>query len=120
MLELVALGSDPNAARRAAAHTGGHPRLTHRQADDHWRDTHAVLALASHHAMSDYTQLSAVATLSGRPLDGIALCAFSNKGDLSDRFFNDDAARAAVGQDVAQFADLQRSLRRVVLVSASW
>lgn len=92
-----------------------HPDLSHRQADDHWRDRHAPLALESHSAMCDYTQLSIVATISGRELDGIALCAFENRQDLRTKFFNDDDARAAIEADVAQFADLRHSPRRVVL-----
>jgi hypothetical protein len=92
-----------------------HPDLSHRRSDSHWRDTHGPLAVASHSAMCDYTQLSTVATLSGTPLDGIALCAFENRSDLSTKFFNDDAAKRAISEDVAKFADLRRSLRRVVL-----
>ena len=92
-----------------------HPELTHRQADDHWRDVHAPLALHMHAAMCDYTQLSVVGVLSGTALDGIALCAFDSRQDLGTRFFNDDAARAAIEADVASFADTSRSLRRVVL-----
>lgn len=93
-----------------------HPDLGHRRSDDHWRDVHAPLALASHRAMCDYTQLSVVATLSGMPLDGIAMCAFATREDLSTKFFNDDAARAAVEADVTSFADVRASPRRVVLV----
>lgn len=96
----------------------GHPDLTHRQSDDHWRDTHAPLALVSHLAMCDYKQLSVVANISGQPLDGIALCAFATREDLSQKFFNDDEAKAAIGEDVAKFADLRSSIRRVVLVRA--
>lgn len=109
---------DPLPEERAVASFAmiRNPNLTHRQADDHWRDQHGPLALASHSAMCDYKQLSVVATISGQPLDGIALCAFSNRKDLSERFFNDEAAKAAVGEDVAKFADLRSSIRRVVLV----
>ncbi len=103
---------------RAVASFGmvGHPDLTHRQVDTHWRDTHGPLALRSHTAMCDYTQLSFLATLSGIELDGMALCAFATREDLSKRFFNDDAAKQAVAEDVATFSDLHNSLRRVVLV----
>ncbi|MEM9652818.1 MAG: EthD domain-containing protein [Actinomycetota bacterium] len=97
----------------------GHPDLSHREADDHWRDVHAPLALENHRAMCDYTQLSVVATISGQPLDGIALCAFATREDLSKKFFNDDEARATIGADVARFADLRSSIRRVVLVRAT-
>jgi hypothetical protein len=123
----------------------GNPDLSHRESDDHWRDVHAPLALRCHTAMCDYTQLSVVATLPGRgfgapvdgskpgqgfgapvdgskpgqgfgaPVDGIALCAFDTRQDLSERFFNDDEAKAAIVADVAHFADPARSPRRVVL-----
>jgi uncharacterized protein (TIGR02118 family) len=95
-----------------------HPDLDHGAADAHWRDRHGPLALASHSAMCDYTQLSVLATLSGRALDGMALCAFGSHDDLRHRFFDDDDARAAIGADVAQFADTRKSMRRVVLTQA--
>ena len=180
MLELVALGSDPDAARAAAAATGGrfyvnhpgenaqrpystllravtddldilaaaadvalyvcfpreikmesddpspkrviasfamirHPDLSHSQSDGHWRDDHGPLALKSHSAMCGYTQLSFLTTLSGMPLDGIAMCAFDTRSDLSARFFDDDKAEQVIAEDVAKFADTRRSPRRVVL-----
>jgi len=107
----------PAPADRVIAAFGmvGHPDLTHRESDDHWRDVHGPLALRMHAAMCDYTQLSVVAVLSGLPLDGIALCAFSSRDDLSTKFFNDDEAKAAIQADVASFADLRRSIRRVVV-----
>lgn len=92
-----------------------HPDLTHRQADDHWRDIHGPLALRSHSAMCDYTQLSVVATISGPELDGIALCAFETRDDLSNKFFDDDDARAAIEADVSSFANTRHSPRRVIL-----
>lgn len=91
------------------------PELTHRECDDHWRDTHGPLALRMHLAMCDYTQLSVVETLAGDQLDGIAMCAFSNRDDLSNRFFNDDDAKAAIIADVATFAHPKASPPRVVL-----
>lgn len=96
----------------------GHAGMTHRQSDDHWRNTHAPLALKSHLAMCDYTQLSIVHTISGLPLDGLAMCAFDNRQELSDKFFNDDDAKAAIIADVSTFADTSNSLRRVVLTQA--
>ncbi len=92
------------------------PDLGHAGADDHWRDRHGPLALRSHSAMCDYTQLSVVAVHQGLQLDGIALCAFDNRQDLRERFFDDDEARAAIEADVAIFADVRNSPRRVVLV----
>ncbi len=92
-----------------------HPDLSHRESDDHWREVHAPLALTNHAAMCDYTQLSIVATLSGPELDGVALCAFDTRDDLSNKFFNDDAAKAVIQADVVKFADTKNSLRRVIL-----
>ncbi len=93
-----------------------HPDLTRAESDRHWRDVHGPLALRSHSAMCDYTQVSIVAVHAGLAIDGIALCAFDSRDDLRHRFFDDDAARAAIEADVATFADLRRSPRRVVLI----
>ena len=92
-----------------------HPALSHRQADDHWRDVHGPLAVEHHAAMCDYTQLSIVATVSGLTIDGVALCAFDSRQEMRERFFNDDESRAIIEADVATFADVARSPRRVVL-----
>ena len=92
------------------------PDRSHREVDDHWRDVHGPLALRHHAAMCDYVQLSVVARHSGLELDGIALCAFDNRTDLRERFFNDDEAKAEIIADVASFADPGGSPRRVVLV----
>lgn len=89
--------------------------LSHRESDAHWRDNHGPLALACHSAMCDYTQLSIVDTIVGQELDGIAMCAFSTREDLSTRFFNDDAAKAQIIADVAKFARPKGSPARVVL-----
>lgn len=91
------------------------PNLTHRECDDYWRDVHAPLALEMHAAMCDYTQLSVLHTFHGQPLDGIAMCAFASRHDLSTRFFNDDAAKAAILTDVMNFSDPAASPARVVL-----
>jgi len=92
-----------------------HPDLDHRAADDHWRDVHAPLALVHHAAMCDYEQLSVVATLAGEPLDGLAMCGFLSRSELSERFFNDDASRERILADVRTFADMTTSWPRVVL-----
>ena len=107
----------PHPADRVVAAFGlvHNPKLEHRQSDDHWRDVHAPLALTNHAAMCDYTQLSIVATLSGKALDGIALCSFATRDDMRTKFFNDDAARAIIEADVVKFADPANSPRRVVL-----
>ena len=91
------------------------PAMTHRECDDHWRDTHGPLALRMHLAMCDYSQLAVIDTMHGQPLDGIAMCAFSSREDLSTKFFNDDDAKAAIIADVTKFSDAAASPPRVVL-----
>lgn len=114
--QIKAPAEEPTAERSIA--TFGLVRrgdLTHRQCDDHWRDVHGPLALRMHAAMCDYTQLSVVETLHGQELDGIAMCAFPTRQILSERFFNDDEAKAAIIADVASFSDTAASPPRVVL-----
>ena len=89
--------------------------MTHRECDDHWRDTHGPLALQMHLAMCDYSQLAVLDTLHGQELDGVAMCAFSNRSDLSTKFFNDDDAKRAIIKDVTTFSDAAGSPPRVVL-----
>jgi hypothetical protein len=90
-----------------------HPDLDHRRSDDHWRDTHAPLALRHHPGMWDYTQLSVVHTIQGPELDGFALCSFASLDDMKHKFFGDDHDREVIYADVASFAN-PRSPRRVV------
>ena len=111
------LGADPGAASpglTAIFPMVHHPDLTHMQGDNHWRDTHAPLALRHHPGMWDYTQLSVVATLNGPSYDGFALVSFASLEDLRERFFGDDHDRDVIRADVAKFADMQRSPRRVI------
>ena len=91
-----------------------HPDLTHAQGDSHWRDTHSPLALRHHPGMWDYTQLSVVATLNGPSYDGFAMVSFASLDDMRERFFGDDHDREVILADVAQFADTERSPRRVI------
>ncbi|MGE0623778.1 MAG: EthD domain-containing protein [Pseudomonadales bacterium] len=92
-----------------------HPELTHRQADDHWRDVHAPLALKHHAFMTHYTQLSVVHTLAGMPLDGMALCGFASLKDLRERFYSEPDSRGVIAADVQTFADTRRSPRRLIV-----
>ena len=93
-----------------------HPALDHRDADRHWRDVHAPLALEHHAAMSHYTQLSVVHRLHGPEWDGFALCGFDSMEDLRERFFAGPESRIAIREDVARFADPSRSPRRLIVV----
>jgi len=109
--------SAPPTSERSIATFGlvRNPDMTHRQCDDHWRDNHGPLALRMHLAMCDYTQLAVVETLHGQQLDGIAMCAFPTRQDLSTKFFNDDQAKAAITADVMTFSHPSASPPRVVL-----
>ena len=69
------------------------PDLTHGQADEHWRDVHAPLALRHHPGMWHYHQVSVDRVLEGRPFDGVALCAFASEQEMAERFFGDDHDR---------------------------
>jgi hypothetical protein len=89
--------------------------LSHEAADAHWRDLHGPLALTHHGHMSHYTQLSVVENVTGRPLDGFALCGFQSIEDLRERFYSTDDGPEVIARDVAQFADLERSPRRLIV-----
>ncbi len=90
------------------------PGLTHQQADAHWRDVHAPLALEHHGFMTHYSQLSVVHRISGLDVDGFAICAFEDLEHLRNRFFSTDDGPGIIAADVANFADTERSPRRLV------
>ena len=94
--------------------------LTHQEADRHWRDRHAPLALRHHPAMSHYDQLSVVHRLHGPEWDGFALCGFDSIDDLEHRFFADEEARRVIRHDVSLFADGERSPRRLIAIATSF
>jgi uncharacterized protein (TIGR02118 family) len=91
-----------------------HPALTHEEADRHWRDRHAPLALVHHPMMTNYVQLSIVHRLHGPEWDGFALCGFDSVEDLEQRFFSGPEGRRIIREDVAKFADGARSPRRLI------
>lgn len=95
------------------------PALSHDECDTHWRDTHGPLALQMHSAMCDYVQISIDEVIHGLELDGVAMCAFENRSDLSTKFFNDDDAKAAIIADVTTFSAAAASPARVVLQQVS-
>lgn len=90
--------------------------LGHQAADAHWRDVHGPLALTHHGHMTHYTQLSVVANLGGLPLDGFALVGFRSEDDVRERFYSRPDSEAVIAADVAKFADLKRSPRRLLTV----
>jgi hypothetical protein len=91
-----------------------HPDKTHEETDAHWRDVHAPLALHHHQAMVHYSQLNVLECLSGDWVDGIALCGFATLDDFRTRFFSHADSEQIINADVANFADIKRSPRRLV------
>ena len=94
------------------------PDLTHEQADAHWRDVHAPLALRHHPGMWHYLQVSVDEVVAGPAYDGIALCGFPSEQERRERFFGGPEDRDIISADVAKFADVVRSPRRVRM--AEW
>ena len=92
--------------------------LTHDQADAHWREVHAPLALRHHPGMWHYLQVSVDEVVAGPAYDGIALCGFPSEQELRERFFGGPEDRDIISADVALFADVVRSPRRVRM--AEW
>ncbi len=95
-----------------------HPSLSHEEADAHWRDTHAPLALVHHAHMTQYVQLSVVHRIAGPELDGFALCGFDSLGDLRDRFFSEEDSAKVIAEDVEKFADTRNSPRRLIVTES--
>ena len=91
-----------------------HPDMTHEEADAHWRDIHAPLALEHHGFMCHYTQLSVVHRISGAHIDGFALCGFESVEDLRERFYTRPQSRDVIAADVKRFADTNKSPRRLI------
>ena len=90
------------------------PARTHHQADAHWRDKHAPLALEHHPHMTHYTQLNVLQTLSGPTVDGFAMCGFASVDDLRERFYASKDSIRIIGEDVHRFADPANSPRRLI------
>lgn len=90
------------------------PGLTHEQADAHWRDMHAPLALEQHRYMSEYLQLNVLETISGLAIDGFALCGFDTEDDLRNRFYSEPDGPRIIARDIQRFADPKRSPRRLI------
>ncbi len=88
--------------------------LSRAEADAHWRDVHAPLALEHHAAMTHYVQLAVLQRLSGAVFDGFALCGFASEDDLRERFFTLPDSRRVIQADILKFADVERSPRRLL------
>ena len=91
------------------------PDLSHREADQHWRDIHAPLALVHHPFMASYLQLSVVHRFAGPEWDGFALCGgFKTPEDLRQRFYTSDESRQVIRNDVKTFAAPHKSPKPLI------
>ncbi len=86
--------------------------MTQAQYAAYWSDRHGPLALRIHIGMWRYTQNVVVSSMSeGAPhFDGFALLHFRTGEDLRERFYIDDAGRAAIAEDVEKFTSGGRVL----------
>lgn len=97
--------------------------LTHEQFVRHWTEIHAPLARRHHPGLADYTQnvVRRAFTPGGEQVDGIAELRFANRADFEERFYDSDAGRAAIREDVARFIaapSRQAALMREVVLRA--
>lgn len=84
------------------------PGTTHPEFATHWIERHGPLALRRHVGLADYHQLVVTEALTpdvAPEIDGIALLGFVTRADFETRFFDSDAGRAEIMEDVARFMD---------------
>lgn len=83
------------------------PSMDHAAFRRHWTERHAPLALRRHIGLHDYRQYVVEETLTTDTpeIDGIAVLGFVSRADFDDRFFDSDAGRAEIMEDVARFMD---------------
>ena len=83
------------------------PSMDHAEFSRHWTERHAPLARRRHVGLADYRQYVVDETLTAETpeIDGIAVLGFATRADFDDRFFDSDAGRAEIMDDVARFMD---------------
>jgi len=79
--------------------------LSHEQFTRHWTERHTPLALRHHVGLWNYTQnvVRRAYTPGGGSIDGIAELHFQTRSDFATRFFDSDAGRAVIVEDVGRF-----------------
>jgi uncharacterized protein (TIGR02118 family) len=79
--------------------------MNHEQFVRHWTERHTPLALEHHVGLWDYRQhvVRRAYTPGGRDVDGIAELHFETRADFDDKFFDSDAGRRVIMDDVARF-----------------
>jgi hypothetical protein len=75
--------------------------LTREQFAEHWTQRHAPLARRHHLGLADYTQNVVLDPESD--IDGIAELRFRTRTDFETRFYDSDAGKAAIREDVQRF-----------------
>jgi uncharacterized protein (TIGR02118 family) len=113
--EVLTRPAPPRAGQRSpgvvfVATTVRAPHLAPAAFDVHWRDRHAPIALRHHAGLCSYEQLVFQGALTARatPLDGLALLHFPSREAFTERFYDSDTGRAAIGEDVPRFLDVPR------------
>jgi uncharacterized protein (TIGR02118 family) len=84
------------------------PGTTHAEFRTHWTERHGPLALRRHVGLADYHQFLVEEALTfgvAPDIDGIALLGFRTRSDFETRFFDSDAGRAEIMEDVVRFMD---------------
>ena len=73
----------------------------------HWTERHAPLALRRHVGLADYHQfvVEECLTPAAPEIDGVARLGFVTRSDFDTRFFDSDAGRAEIMEDVARLMD---------------
>jgi len=111
---LSVLNQDIMPASAAIFPMVANPEIGAKDADRHWREQHAPIALEVHTAMTHYYQLAVIHRFSGADWNGLALCCFTSEDDLRNKFYNSLERKRRVAEDIAKFADTKNSPRRVV------
>jgi hypothetical protein len=75
--------------------------LSHDEFADHWTQRHAPLARRHHAGLADYTQNVVLDPESD--IDGIAELRFRTRADFETRFYDSDAGKAVIREDVQRF-----------------
>ena len=79
--------------------------LSHEQFVRHWTENHAPLAQRHHVGLWNYTQnvVRRALTPGGAAIDGVAELHFRTRDDFEHKFFDSDAGRAVILEDVKRF-----------------
>jgi uncharacterized protein (TIGR02118 family) len=96
------------------------PDVSHDEMARHWGEVHWPIARVHHPALWSYVQNVVVAPITpdAPEVDGIAELHFRSVADLRDRFYDSDAGKQVVADDVRRFLDRGAGWR--VLARETW